>query len=170
MEGLLRSRLLVVNAAGAFFLYLAYIYGILAEISRADPSGLSWGIVGVFCYGMWHVAKSGWYLGKELDAPAEWDAALLREQLSAKLGVIDEVASSLVKLGLLGTLLGVFMALGHVKPSLELAELGATINGLLRGLGVALMTTIVGSVTNLWLRVNYRMLATAAHKLIRKIG
>lgn len=78
------------------------------------------------------------------------------------------MASSLVLLGLIGTVLGFIIALSGVsaQSATNLSETSAMVSRLISGMSVALYTTLEGAILNLWLIANYRMLAAGAAGLI----
>lgn len=77
------------------------------------------------------------------------------------------MANSLVLLGLIGTVLGFVIALSGVDPQAagDVRAITPMVSDLISGMSVALYTTLVGAVLNLWLMVNYRILAGGATKL-----
>ena len=71
-------------------------------------------------------------------------------------------------LGLIGTVVGFVIALSGVNPDTvsDVAAIGPMVSKLLEGMGVALYTTLVGSVLNIWLMLNHRLLEGGAIHLI----
>ena len=76
-----------------------------------------------------------------------------------------------VFLGLVGTVIGFIVALYGVNP-----ELSATVDNvapmvatLIKGMSIALYTTLIGSVLHVWLMMNYRILATGTLHLFNTI-
>ena len=87
----------------------------------------------------------------------EW---ALRLKLGARFAGPRYVANSLVFLGLIGTVIGFIIALSGVRPDAasDVAAIGPMISTLITGMGVALYTTLVGAVLNIWLMLNVRLL------------
>ncbi len=87
-------------------------------------------------------------------------AGVLKVKLFSRIVPIRHVANSLVILGLIGTVLGFIIALGGVNPEAasDVSAVGPMISTLIDGMSVALHTTLVGSVLNVWLMINYRLL------------
>ena len=63
-------------------------------------------------------------------------------------------------LGLLGTVIGFIMALSGVDAQAagDVDSIAPMVTTLIGGMSVALYTTLVGAVLNIWLMVNYRLL------------
>jgi hypothetical protein len=67
--------------------------------------------------------------------------------------------------------IGFIMSLGGVDAGKvgDVASIGPMVSRLIEGMSVALYTTLVGSVLNIWLSINYNMLATGTVNLITDI-
>jgi hypothetical protein len=87
-------------------------------------------------------------------------ASALRLKLTSRIGSIRHIGSSLVFLGLLGTVIGFIIALSGVNAEAagDVESIKPMVATLLDGMSVALYTTLVGAVLNIWLMVNYRLL------------
>ena len=98
-------------------------------------------------------------------------AGATRLRLSHRIAVVRHIANSLVLLGLIGTVVGFILALSGVDPEIagDFASVSPMVSTLIRGVSTALYTTLVGGVLNLWLTVNYQMLATGTVKLITSL-
>jgi hypothetical protein len=94
-------------------------------------------------------------------------ASLLRLKLAARIAPVRHIASSLVILGLIGTVIGFVIALGGIDPNAasDVSAVGPMIANLIEGMSVALHTTLVGAVLNVWLMVDYRMLESGTVRL-----
>jgi biopolymer transport protein ExbB/TolQ len=77
----------------------------------------------------------------------------------------------LVILGLIGTVVGFIVALSGVDPEKagDVQEIQPMVAVLIQGLSVALYTTLVGAILNVWLMTNYNILAGATVKLYTTI-
>jgi len=108
--------------------------------------------------------------GREGDARAII-ASALRLKLAARISPIRHIANSLVFLGLIGTVIGFIIALSGVdaKTAADVTAVGTMVSTLISGMSVALYTTLVGAVLNVWLMVNYRLLESGTVRLITAI-
>lgn len=95
----------------------------------------------------------------------------LRLELSQKITLVRHLANSLVFLGLIGTVIGFIIALSGVDPTKvsDAENIGPMVSALIGGMSTALVTTLVGSVLNIWLMANYQMLATGTARLINAV-
>jgi hypothetical protein len=87
-------------------------------------------------------------------------AGNLRLKLATRLGNVRYIANLLVLLGLIGTVLGFIVALSGISPSTvsDVNAIGPMVSSLLSGMAIALYTTLAGSLLNIWLMLNYRLL------------
>ncbi|MDN5938398.1 MAG: MotA/TolQ/ExbB proton channel family protein [Salinisphaera sp.] len=78
------------------------------------------------------------------------------------------ICGVLVKLGMLGTVIGFVMMLGAVEitPSFDLATVQRMLGAMSAGMAVALYTTIAGMITSMILGLEYLLLDRAADDLI----
>ncbi len=92
----------------------------------------------------------------------------LRLKLTQRIAVIRHTANSLVLLGLIGTVIGFIIALSGVDPDKagDFNAVAPMVSTLIEGMSTALYTTLVGAVLNVWLMVNYHLLAGGTVKLI----
>lgn len=88
-------------------------------------------------------------------------AEALRMKLYSRISNIRYIADSLVLLGLIGTVIGFIIALSGVESGSvgEVSAIGPMVGQLVKGMSVALWTTLVGSILHVWLRLNYQILA-----------
>ncbi|MCH9013568.1 MAG: MotA/TolQ/ExbB proton channel family protein [Proteobacteria bacterium] len=95
-------------------------------------------------------------------------ASSLRLKLSQRVTVVRHVAGSLVLLGLIGTVVGFIIALSGIDPerASDVTAITPMISTLVAGMSTALYTTLVGSVLNVWLMINYHVLTGGTVKLI----
>ena len=98
-------------------------------------------------------------------------AQALRLELSQDITLVRHLGSSLVFLGLIGTVIGFIVALSGVDPGMagETENVGPMVSALISGMSTALVTTLVGSVLNIWLMANHQLLATGTVRLINAI-
>ena len=190
---LLVLRFAVFNLAAFALLGAAYLQRWLDVIVEADGTRLSIAIFAVFLGGLAVCARKIWRISTELDCVRNfnpchrsWAATYLAEvrgrgsgsraitgsalrvSISSRIAVVRHIANSLVLLGLIGTVLGFIIALSGVDPNAagDVRAVAPMVTNLIGGMSVALYTTLVGAVLNLWLMVNYHMLASGAAKLL----
>ena len=193
---LLALQFTAFNLAPAALLGAAYAEGWVDRVVAADGSGISLIIFAVFLGGLALCARKIWRISGELNCvrdgtPCErtWAAAYLvevggrgsgsraitgaalRARVFGRIVVVRHVANSLVLLGLIGTVVGFIMALSGVDPEAagEVRAIPAMVANLIQGMSVALYTTLVGAVLNLWLMADYHVLAGGAVKLVTAI-
>lgn len=183
---LLFYRWLALNAVG-FALILAFqLQGMIVPVFLADTSYIVYLISVMFLYGMALCGYRVWKTSRELNAVKAGQASKLgyfanlrgadREsvkeafeiKLFARISFVKYISSSLVMLGLVGTVIGFIMVLTNIPTNSvgDAAQVGQLVGALTKGMGVALYTTLVGSITNLWLNANYNMLRTGVVNLI----
>ena len=121
-------RFHVLNLAGLALLGAAYRQGWVQLVLDGDRTHLSVVIFGVFVGGV--------------------IAAALSYRKFARY-----IQHSLVMLGLIGTVIGFIIALQGVDPSSvgDIDSVAVTVAHLISGLGVAMFTTLVGSIGALWM-------------------
>lgn len=92
----------------------------------------------------------------------------LKLRLTARLAPVRQVANTLVLLGLIGTVIGFIIALSGVNPeaAADVSSVGPMVSTLISGMSVALYTTLVGAILNIWLMVNYRLLESGTVRLL----
>ena len=190
---LLMLRFSLVNLLAIALLASAYLQGWLAQVVAADRSHLCLVIFAVFLVGLGTSAWRVWQTSQELNQVRSFDpltqstvaayfaklrgrgaesrqlfAQALRLKLSQRIAPIRHVAGSLVLLGLIGTVLGFIIALSGVDPqrARDVESIAPMVSIMIAGLSTALYTTLVGAVLNVWLMINYRILAGGTVKLI----
>jgi hypothetical protein len=193
---LLTLRYAVVNLCGSAFLAAAYLQGWIAMVMAGDPTFQCVGIFLVFLTGLVICTNRIWRLSWELNqarAPVPQPksrageyltlivgragdsrtlaAGMLRAKMADRLGTVRQIASSLVMLGLLGTVIGFIMSLSGVRPDVatDVKAVSPMIASMITGMSVALYTTLVGAVLNLWLMANYRLLESGTVRLVTAI-
>jgi MotA/TolQ/ExbB proton channel family len=184
------------NLAAFALLVAAYMQGWIGTILAADSTGLTVAIFGVFLGGLALAAGKLRSISCELDGVRYFDpckrslairylseivgrssgsraitASALRVKLVERTAIVRHLANSLVLLGLIGTVVGFIIALSGVDPeqASDVRSVAPMVSELIRGMSVALYTTLVGSVLNLWLMVNYRLLASGTVQLATEL-
>ncbi len=193
---LLALRYVLVNVAAVALLAAAYLHGWIAVVMAADPTYQCAGIALVFLAGFALCSHRIWQVSQELNqsrAPAPRPnsraalylalvanrggdsraiaASMLRDKLGSRLQVVRQIASTLVLLGLIGTVVGFIIALSGIRPDAvgDVKAVTPMIANLISGMSVALYTTLVGALLNIWLMVNYQLLASGTVRLLSAI-
>lgn len=122
-------------------------------------------------------SRVGYYLekinGTRCGSP-EILAQAMQLPLAARLAAVRHVASTIVLIGLIGTIVGFIIALSGVDATAatDPSKIAPMIATLLLGMAIALYKTLVGSILNVWLMLNVRLLeggtATLVARLLRQ--
>lgn len=192
---LLLLRFVLANTIGLALVAVAWVSGWIDLLVSADTTHLVLTIALTFLGGLGMCARRLWLTSRELNALADGRplpdgriaeylraiegrdpatraefAQLLRIKLQARIAPVRHVAGILVILGLIGTVLGFIIALGGVDPASasDAGAIGPMISKLIEGMSVALHTTLVGGVLNIWLMLDYRMLESGTVRLFTR--
>jgi hypothetical protein len=190
---LLLLRFILANAIALALVGAAAGQGWIGQVIAADEGGLCRAITAVFVVGLVWSGQQAIQLSRGLNelqrfakapgarAPAYLDsiaacaaesrallASNLRLKLTSRIAPIRHVANSLVLLGLIGTVIGFIIALSGVRPEVvsDVGAIGPMVSTLITGMSVALYTTLVGALLNVWLMVNVRLLESGTVKLL----
>lgn len=193
---LLWLRFSVVNIAALAIAAAAYMQGWIDTILQSDNTGLCLVIFGAFAVGLALSAHKTLETSRELNCvrdfdPPRWSrsaryleavsgrnadsrslvASALKLKLATRISIVRHIGNSLVVLGLIGTVIGFIIALSGVNPETvgDVKAVGPMVSTLIQGMSVALYTTLVGSVLNIWLMLNYQLLASGTANLIASI-
>jgi hypothetical protein len=193
---LLALRFCVINMIAVALLGAAWLEGWLTMLVVADTTHLIAAITGVFVVGLVLCARIALQLSGELNQVkarqprpgsrvAEYLASIagrdgqsrailgstLTLKLASRITPVRHVANSLVILGLIGTVVGFIIALSGVDPqtAAEASSIGPMVSALIDGMSVALHTTLVGAVLNVWLMLNYRLVEGGTVRLLTAI-
>jgi biopolymer transport protein ExbB/TolQ len=193
---LLLLRFCLLNIAALALLAAAWGNGLVARAFESDTTRLVFVIAAVFVAGLslafWRVFETSRELNrlrrfdpaepslaaayvaqvKNKDAQSRQIlASSLRLKLSQRITLVRHIGSSLVFLGLIGTVIGFIIALSGVDPETvgDVDKISIMAATLIQGMSTALMTTLVGAVLNIWLMANYQLLATGTVKLITAV-
>jgi hypothetical protein len=98
-------------------------------------------------------------------------AESLKMKFGVRLGSIRHLASTIVLIGLVGTVIGFIIALSGVSAdaATDSQAIAPMVSTLLFGMAIALYKTLVGSVLNIWLMANYRLLEAGTVHLVTGI-
>lgn len=183
---LLFYRFLGVNLIGCMLLYLSYLNSWVTLVVEADVSNIVWIIFGTFIIGAVLCGVKVFSISRETNKVRKGDVGKYDDYIqnlrhnehlaeALKLKVIGRVlfirllASILVSLGLIGTIVGFIMVLGALPDVSYANEAAQMVSVLGKGMGVALYTTLVGSIFNIWARFNFQILATGATNLVSEV-
>ena len=193
---LLVMRFALINIVAFALIGAAWLQGWLAGLFEPVTAILSGIIFATFLYGLALCGIKVWWTataindmkagGKTASAQAARHMAdarsrdaesraiqisMLRLTLSHRIQVVRIISNMLVFLGLIGTVIGFIIALSGVKPeAVSQADSVATmVSTLIQGMSVALYTTLLGAVLNVWLNINHRILTTGTVELISDI-
>ncbi len=190
---LLLLRFGLINLIGLALLALAQVHGWVAMALSADHTHLVAVIFVVFLVGLSVCAYRIVQTSRELNRARPFDPLVpslaaefiarsrgrsgesrailisaLRLKLTQRISVVRHTANSLVLLGLIGTVIGFIIALSGVDPDKagDFNAVAPMVSTLIEGMSTALFTTLVGAVLNVWLMVNYHLLAGGTVKLV----
>ncbi len=193
---LLILRYALINIVAAGLAVAAWIQGWLAGMLEPSTAILSAIIFAVFLYGLalcgsriWQTsvalndlkeggkaatARAARYMASARTKDAESRAlqvTTLRMKLSHRIQIVRTIANLLVFLGLIGTVIGFIIALSGVNAQAvsQADSVASMVATLIQGMSIALYTTLLGAVLNVWLNINYRVLATGTVNLISEI-
>ena len=129
------SRFVVLQAIGAAGIVGLWIAGIADKPFAGDNAFLCWLIVAIGALGILCVFLQRW-------RDVEW------------------LATHVVRIGLLGTVVGLIIAFSAAKAggSADPSEIKPMIAAVVDGMYVSLYATLLGIATNLWLKINLRLL------------
>ncbi len=192
----LALRFVLINMVAAGLLAAVYLQGWLDDALVGHTAWLSLAIFAVFVFGLilcaakvWHTSaelndvragtlrptsRAGKYLaavgGRATDSRMI-SANLLRIKMSNHIAVVRHIANTLVFLGLVGTVIGFIVALSGVNPELSatVENVAPMVSTLIKGMSIALYTTLIGAVLHVWLMVNHRILVTGTVHLFNAI-
>jgi len=193
---LLLMRFAVLNLVALALLGAAWLKGWVELVLRGDSTQLVLIIALVFAYGLVSCAHKVLVTSMEINEardPARHPgsraalylesvrgrdgqtrsicASSLRLKLASRIASIRHLANSLVFLGLIGTVIGFIIALSGVDAAAaaDVNSIGPMVSTLIGGMSIALHTTLVGAILNIWLMINYRLLEGGTVSLVTTI-
>jgi len=186
----------LVNLVATGLLFAAYLQHWLDGLFVENTFALSAIIFAVFLYGfilcgakVWRtsldltdisseplptgsrVEQSLRALGKRSGESRAERIGVLRLEMTHRIAGVRNIANSLVFLGLIGTVIGFIVALSGVDPAAtaDVDKVAPMVSTLIKGMSIALYTTLLGALLNIWLSINYRILATGTVNLLAAI-
>jgi hypothetical protein len=196
LRHLLVLRFLVLNLVAGALLAAAWLKGWVGLVFAGDSTQLVALIAAVFAFALASCARKIFQTSSEINqlrdpsggyAPRvaryltglqardgqsrALTASALRLKLGSRIASVRHLANSLVFLGLIGTVIGFIIALSGIDPdaAADVESIGPMVSTLISGMSVALYTTLVGSILNVWLMVNYRLLESGTVTLVTTI-
>ena len=151
---------ILINFVGIALTGAAYFQGWITEIVGGDSTRIVFLITALFLLGLFICGKRLWIITKNGVGTGGLPLELLKLKYSNQLSIVRYIANSLVFLGLIGTVIGFIIALSGVDPetSGNVDAVSEMVAYLVQGMSVALYTTLVGAILNVWLMANYRLL------------
>jgi hypothetical protein len=164
-----------------FVMWWLQLHGLWRALVAGDPSGISVGIVVLALVVTGWCGLRAWRLQAQALPGSAWRRAtqqdhrhspevaaqLLAERCHGPHETAWWFAAATIKLGLLGTVVGfIVMAtqIGQV-PSFELDQVQTLLKQMTTGMAIALYTTLVGLIANLWLGLQLMLLDRLADRL-----
>ena len=193
---LLLLRYSLVNALGLVFIIVIYSQGYLSKAIKGDVTNVVVLIIFLFLIGLTLASIKAFWISKELnyayslqtknksmlnnflkkakklDASSRANlVSSVRINISVKISNVKFIANILVILGLIGTVIGFIIALSGVDGSVSSnpEEVGKMVASLVKGMSVALYTTLAGSILSVWLNICYQILNNGANRLTSRI-
>ncbi len=166
LQGLILAGLIV------FAGYLLNEQGLIGLLLAGDRSGISYLIAGI-----WLVLTLRWlwllrWVQRQYDLPTDFDTNHREAILARWLNHGWFAADSVLKLGLLGTIIGFILMLAPISnlSGYDATSIQSALGEMSAGMAVALYTTLTGLVANLLLRLQFQILADAMQKLSLEIS
>ena len=166
LQGLILTGLIV------FAGYLLNEQGLIGLLLAGDRSGISYLIAGI-----WLVLTLRWlwllrWVQRQYDLPTDFDTDHREAILARWLNHGWFAADSVLKLGLLGTIIGFILMLAPISKlsGYDAASLQAALGEMSAGMAVALYTTLTGLVANLLLRLQFQILSDAMQEYLLELG
>lgn len=155
------------------------------RLADSDPTGISAGIVGLsLVITVWCGARvrrlaaqcrpgSDWHRAyrQSCGLQAERAAERLADRSHGPHETAWWFAGATIKLGLLGTVVGFIVMIGQLKlaANFDTAQIQAMLAQMTLGMGIALVTTLVGLIANLWLGLQLLLLDRLADRVVGAI-
>ena len=166
LQGLILAGLIV------FAGYLLNEQGLIGLLLAGDRSGISYLIACI-----WLVLTLRWlwllrWVQRQYDLPTDFDTDHREAILARWLNHGWFAADSVLKLGLLGTIIGFILMLAPISnlSGYDATSIQSALGEMSAGMAVALYTTLTGLVANLLLRLQFQILADAMQKLSLEIS
>lgn len=186
-------RFALVNIVALGLLGAAWIQGWLEGFGEKRTWIISLAIFAVFAWGLALAAFRLLHINKAISSLGEGGVAeatpyqgmvqrlratqgeerslatnMARMEMANQIGAIRYIANSLVFLGLIGTVIGFIIGLSGIDATVttDVEKIAPMITELINGMSVALYTTLLGAVLNIWLNVNLRIVTDGSVQLL----
>jgi hypothetical protein len=158
-----------------FAIFLLHDQGLVSVLLDGDKSYISWAIIGI-----WALMSLRWlYLLFWVQQQTQNRASLATQPVETTEIVLMRwlnhgwfASDALLKLGLLGTIVGFIFMLAPIAnlTSYEPASLQSALGQMSGGMAVALYTTLAGLIGNILLRIQFQFLADAMQTLLLHVA
>jgi len=169
LQGLILLGLII------FAIFLLHDQGLVSVLLDGDKSYISWAIIGI-----WALMSLRWlYLLFWVQQQTQNRASLATQPVETTEIVLLRwlnhgwfASDALLKLGLLGTIVGFIFMLAPIAnlTSYEPASLQSALGQMSGGMAVALYTTLAGLIGNILLRIQFQFLADAMQTLLLHVA
>lgn len=161
--------------------------GLWQTLIQGDPSGISLGIVALSVLTTGWCGRRAWLLRQQAQGGTDssWRAAwradrrqapdmaanLLSERSHGPHETAWWLAAATIKLGLLGTVVGFIVMATQIgrMPTFDIDQVQALLKQMTQGMAIALYTTLVGLMANLWLGMQLLLLDRMADRIVADI-
>ncbi len=171
LKHLLLFRFIIFNTLMSGMMAWFISKGWLGLVLAADPTGISLSIMVLFSLTFLSTVRQLWKIGKDKDAaknnnvinePPLYKRILKR---SIKLRSIKLSAETMTVLGIIGTVVGFIVAFtiqdASMLASIDVGSMPGVIFGMIKGMSIALYTTLTGAIFGLWTTWNHAMIKDA---------
>lgn len=161
LKNLLLYRFVLFNSMMAVLMVWLASKGYISLVVASDPTGISLGIAALFLLTSVATVGQAWKITKEKNAhKAGTYTAKHRAKRKIKLKRLVRASDTMALLGIVGTLIGFIIAFATSDPTSLLtdSEVGVGVATMIKGMGIALYTTLTGAVLGGWTGENYHML------------
>ena len=144
----------------------------MSLLLAGDRSGISYLIAAIWLFltlrWLWLLR----WVQRQYDLPTDFDTNHREAILARWLNHGWFAADSVLKLGLLGTIIGFILMLAPISnlSGYDATSIQSALGEMSAGMAVALYTTLTGLVANLLLRLQFQILADAMQKLSLEIS
>jgi MotA/TolQ/ExbB proton channel family len=155
--------------------------GLWRALIEGDPSGISLVICALSALTSLWCGRRAWQLQLQSEMDSEWRlehqghvrqlpaqaAQLLSDRTHGPHETAWWFAAAAIKLGLLGTVVGFIVMATQIgrMPSFDLDQVQNLLKQMTQGMAIALYTTLVGLIANLWLGLQLMLLDRTADRL-----
>jgi biopolymer transport protein ExbB/TolQ len=159
--------------------------GLWRALVEGDPSGISVAIALLSLVVTLWCGRRAWQLQRQAANGSPWRAtyaralaqspgqaaALLSEHSHGPHETAWWFAASAIKLGLLGTVVGFIVMASRIgaMPGFDVDQIQALLKQMTAGMAIALYTTLVGLIANLWLGLQLLLIDRTADRIVADI-